>query len=414
MRSLPSQCTPRLLSERSPAVTAEPPLRPIRAPAVPRACSSLYTCTAQVHFPPDARLGMGFGPRAPSPGDGDDEGDEGGIGAEVGEVDEGGAAEAAGVREGCVFVRMLGPTLELAELGFGEILDEIDRRRDAGAPLTLVFDTAAPIKGLYAVELPARAALAALAALGAAECGSEPVGSAEEAAPTDEAKAGVEAGAEAEVETEAEIETEVETEAEIGGAVRALLPDSLLWCEHAARLFLGDAGSLTCCHTDLVPQLELAHGLAGVKLLGVASHTATPRLSALHAAAPCTGDDDGDDDGDDGGDDGSDDDFDEAGATRVPTDRPLRAEEASLLRDCDMSIVALHPGDMLAFSSGALHFASNGAAGFNAALYHGGISEGVLPRLRSEATLSAEGDSKLDEGGYGPRTVLREIEANTR
>ena len=80
---------------------------------------------------------MGFGPRAPSPAAGEHEGEhEGGIGAEVGEVDEGGAAEAAGVREGCVFVRMLGPTLELAELGFGEILAEIDRRRAAGAVST--------------------------------------------------------------------------------------------------------------------------------------------------------------------------------------------------------------------------------------------------------------------------------------
>ena len=334
---------------------------------------------------------MGFGPRAPGapPAEGEH---EGGVGAEVGEVDDGGAAEAAGVREGCVFVRMLGPTLELAELGFGEILAEIDRRREAGAVLTLVFDTAAPIKRLYAVELPARAALAALAALGAAECGSEPVGWAEEVAASDEVEA----------EAEAEAEVEVEAEAEIGGAVRALLPDRLLWCEHAARLFLGDAGSLTCCHTDLVPQLEMAHGLAGVKLLGVASHAATPRLSARHAPAHGTAGGDGDGDGDgDGG-------FDEAGATRVPTDRPLRAEEETLLRDGDMSLVALHPGDMLAFSSGAMHFASNGAAGLNAALYHGGITPSLLPRLRS----AAEGDSELDEGGYGPRTVLREIELN--
>ena len=112
---------------------------------------------------------MGFGPRAPSPEGGDEGGDEGGIGAEVGEVDAGGAAEAAGVRAGFVYVRMLGPTLELAELGFGEILDEIDRRRDTGAPLALVFDTAAAVRRLYAVELPARDALAALAALSAAE-----------------------------------------------------------------------------------------------------------------------------------------------------------------------------------------------------------------------------------------------------
>jgi len=355
-----------------------------------------------VHFPPDARLGMGFGPRAPSPGDGD----EGGIGAEVGEVDAGGAAEAAGVCAGCVFVRMLGPTLELAELGFDEILDEIDRRRDAGAPLTLVLDTAAAIRGLYAVELPARAALAALAALAAAEGGGEPVGSAEEIEE-------IASSDEAEAETEAEIEAKIEAEAEIGSAVRALLPASLLWCERAARLFLGDAGSLTCCHTDLVPQLEMAHGLAGVKLLGVASHTATPRLSARHAAAPCTGDEEEEKDEDESYDD-DDDDFDEAGATRVPTDRPLLADEASLLRDGDMSIVALYPGDMLAFSSGALHFASNGAAGFNAALYHGGITAGVLPRLRSEATLSGEGESKHDEGGYGPHSVLREIESSTK
>ena len=92
----------------------------------------------------------------------------------------------------------------------------------------------------------------------------------------------------------------------------------------------------------------------------------------------------------------------------MPTDRPLRAEEETLLRDGDMSLVALHPGDMLAFSSGAMHFASNGAAGLNAALYHGGITPSLLPRLRS----AAEGDSELDEGGYGPRTVLREIELN--
>ena len=43
------------------------------------------------------------------------------------------------------------------------------------------------------------------------------------------------------------------------------------------------AGSLTCAHVDMTPQLEMAHGLAGVKLLGVGAHAATRRLLDAHA-----------------------------------------------------------------------------------------------------------------------------------
>ena len=85
------------------------------------------------------------------------------------------------------------------------------------------------------------------------------------------------------------------------------------------------AGSLTCAHVDMTPQLEMAHGLAGVKLLGVGSHAATRRL--LDAHAPEREGDDGDVD-----------------ATRVPTDRPLRPLEHALLTDGAISLVALRPG----------------------------------------------------------------------
>ena len=38
-----------------------------------------------------------------------------------------------------------------------------------------------------------------------------------------------------------------------------------VWQEGFARLFLGDPGSMTCLHVDLLPQLEFCHMLAGAK-----------------------------------------------------------------------------------------------------------------------------------------------------
>ena len=138
---------------------------------------------------------------------------------------------------------------------------------------------------------------------------------------------------------------------------------------------------MTCAHVDIAPQLELAHGLWGTKFLGVSAHEAAPRLLGEHAA------------------DGND-----AMATSVPTDRPLRPAEASLLTDKDITLAALRPGDLMVFSSAALHFASNGADGLNAALYHGLVSKAALPRLRAAAQQqAAEGEvHEADE----ERTVL--------
>lgn len=163
----------------------------------------------------------------------------------------------------------------------------------------------------------------------------------------------------------------------------------VLWREATPRLFLGDGGSLTCAHVDMVPQVEVAHGLCGVKVLGIASHERTPELLAQHAPPPEEEDDATEAeaaqaeealDDDEGGD---------VDATRVPTDRPLQPHEASLLDDDDVTKLALCEGDLVAFSSGAMHFACNGAGGLSAALYHGLLTRAVVPRLRHRATADA-------------------------
>ena len=105
------------------------------------------------------------------------------------------------------------------------------------------------------------------------------------------------------------------------------------------RLFLGDAGSVTCAHIDLVPQLEMAHALCGTKFVGVASHAATPRLLREHAAGGVGAGGEWGDDGEE-----SEEEEDNEGdvyATRVPTDRPLQPHEARLLGDAAISLLRL-------------------------------------------------------------------------
>lgn len=287
-------------------------------------------------------LGLGLGPLQPpdvtAPGG---DADSVGRGAEVGEVDAEGAAERAGVQAGMVLSRLSNPDLLLSSHGqsslpFEAVLDEIDQRRAAGLALSVTFDTAAAVTQLYAVEMPAAATLAAFAAaLGVAP-------------PTKHVDVGV------------------------GAALRRVEP---LWREETPRLFLGEAGSLTCAHTDICPQLELAHGLLGLKLLGIASHEATPRLSAEHGE-----------------------DEDEQ-ATRVPTDRPLTPRQARLLSDADVTLALISEGALAVFDSGALHFASNGEGGLNGAIYHGMITAAAVPRLRLAAAQAPDSSSSAD-GAY--------------
>lgn len=137
---------------------------------------------------------------------------------------------------------------------------------------------------------------------------------------------------------------------------------STVWREDAARLFVGDAGSMTCLHTDLVPQLELCLAVSGTKLMGVSGWRNTQRLMRFNAEERPR--------------------FQE---TRVPADRELAPHELKLLTNATISLTVSRPGDLLMFSSAGAHFATNGAAGLNAALFHGALTAAAVPRLCAAA-----------------------------
>jgi hypothetical protein len=158
-------------------------------------------------------------------------------------------------------------------------------------------------------------------------------------------------------------------------SLNTLCGNTFLWREDTVRLFLGDVGSYTCAHIDICPKLEMAHGLCGIKIIGVSSLEATPHLHNQHAS----------------NDEGIDID-----ATYIPTDRPLTKEEKQLLSETDISLVLLQKGDIVVFDSGALHFASNGADGLNWALYHGFITQPSIPRLHKAAQIPHQ---DIDSGG---------------
>jgi|GEM_PF-6618532 len=301
--------------------------------------AALGTGPLHVVFKPSEPLGLGLGPLRFA--DETDKSESVGWGAEVGEVEADGAAKRAGVLPGMALSRLSDPEMLLSSIGqnrmtFEDVLDEIDERRAAGDDLAVTFNTAASVTHLYAVEMPAAAALEAFsAALGTAP-------------PTSRIDVGV------------------------GTVLRECAP---LWQEDTPRLFLGEPGSLTCAHTDICPQLELAHGLIGLKILGVASAHATPRLSAEH----------GENEAEE--------------ATRVPTDRALTLRQSRLLADSDVTLALLLEGDLAVFDSGTLHFASNGEGGFSGAVYHGMITAAAVPRLRLAAAQKS-GCSSVATAGY--------------
>ena len=318
--------------------------------------AALGTGPLHVLFDSAEPLGLSLGPLVPSDATahgGDDNDHESiGMGVEVGEVEARGAADRAGVKAGMVLSCLSEPDLILwtngrCSMSFEAVLNEIDARRAAGHALAVTFATAAPVTHLYAVEMPAAATLAALAA------------------------------------AQGLLPATTRIDVEVDAAMGDLCGGALLWREDTPRLFVGEAGSLTCAHTDICPQLELAHGLLGLKMLGIASHDATPRLSAEHA---------GDEDA------GNEDSGDEE-AIRVPTDRPLTPRQSRLLCDADVSMALLRHGDLAVFDSGALHFASNAANGLTGALYQGVITPPAVARLRLAAAKPAGSHSTLD-GAY--------------
>ena len=229
-----------------------------------------------------------------------------------------------------VLLRMERPDLlGLSDLPFEDVMARIDERRSGqlGAPsrappsdsgeLVLVFETAAPVSHLYAVELPAVPALAAFAA-------SE--GRATEWVAADADASGAVHRA---LSRAREVSSALTGLANYGGG-------AVLWKEEETKAFIGEASSMTCAHVDIAPQLEIAHGLAGLKVVGVGSHGETLRLLSEHAGA-CMEEEEEEEE--------------EGLATCVPTDRPLKTHEAALLGDPAVTLCCLHPGDALVFSS---------------------------------------------------------------
>ena len=306
----------------------------------------------RVTFPPDEPMGVGLGPLAV----------DAQRGAEVGEVDAGSAAERLGVKESMVLLAIeedgaeAEDTSRLTEMPFESVLSHIDSVRDAGSPLTLLLDTAAPATNLYAVEMPAPPLFAALAA------------------------------------SEAQLKTWQRADVDAGAAMSELLASAggpaPLWTEKATKAFIGDAGSVTSAHVDIAPDLEVLHGLHGIKFVGVATHEATARLAAEHIPR-----------------EEEEAEADEAVATSVPTERALDEREAELLSDDEVSVACVLPGDACVFHSACFHFASNGADDLNAALFHGMVTEAALPRLKEAAQRGSSGDEKQ----MSAQDVLREI-----
>ena len=306
--------------------------------------AAMGTGPLRVVFPPSEPMGLGLGPLLHTDGV-----DSAGTGCVVGEVDPGGAAERSGLRPGMALRYLSNPRLDLPSRGpgalsFEGVLDAIDTRRAEGRPLTVTFDTAAQATHLYAVEMPAAEALRALA------------------------------------ETVGRGLWMQSRDVGVGAPLDALCGRTLLWREGTPRLFLGEAGSVTSAHTDMCPQVQMAHALVGTKLVGVASHGATPRLRAEHVP--------GDDE-----------------PTSVPTDRPLTARAHRLLCDPDVTVVLLRAGDLAVFDSGALHFASSGAEAISGALYHGLITPAAVPRLR----LAAAAHSGSSAGAYSGHLYAPEL-----
>mmetsp|Transcript_41286 Transcript_41286/g.53230 ORF Transcript_41286/g.53230 Transcript_41286/m.53230 type:complete len:622 (-) Transcript_41286:233-2098(-) len=231
-------------------------------------------------------------------------------GAEVMEVEKGGQADMLGVQEGWVFKKING--VDVSDLEFSEI----DAEFDLPPPWKVEFDTACTAERLYAVEIPAEECMQVLG-------------------------------------------RKEENLCDVGGKLTTRLKKApVLWKEEYSRLFVGDPGSTTSLHVDLVPQLEFCHVVEGTKLLGTATREATPDLLRQHVQEK-----------------------DEMCETKIPVHTELSPSENALLKHPGMSIAMGLPGDILVFGSGSAHFATNGANGISAALYHGMVTPASIPQM---------------------------------
>ena len=272
---------------------------------------------ATVRFP-DGPLGLGFAPY---------DWDEG-TGAQVWEVDDGSVAARNGVVAGMTFRSMRlaesAETTSCSETSF----EDIDAAFDAPRPIEVTFQSKAPnVERLYAVEMRA-----------------EHVAGGLQTKKTESSAA----------ESAAEFR-------EPGAAFAA----ATVWREARATVFVGDAGSGTPPHHDIVAQIELCHVMHGSKMLAAAPW-GEPSDELLRRARP------GDDDDDDDDNDDDDDEEEDESLLTVPTHRALTEPERAILeRTPELCVVHARPGDTVAFSSAAAHFAVNGAAEPCACAFHG-------------------------------------------
>jgi hypothetical protein len=269
-------------------------------------------------------------------------------GAEVMEVD----AESAGTREGIT----PGMTLthiqgrQVTNEPFEHILEMLDDARDAGPAVELRFATALAAARFYAVECP----VAAIPALARQQQSS--------------ASTGGTGGTGGTVDIASEFLAALDNH-------RTGTSAAFVWREAQARAFIGDPGSMTCLHVDMIPQLQFAHGLAGTKILGVASMQATPGILARHGVS--------------------------GEEARVPVhERAMEPCEELLTA---LSIAVLQPGDAVVFSSAAAHFGTNGNASPNAAAYHGALTGPML--AAADAAAGREGID-LREAGRGSHSQI--------
>lgn len=314
-------------------------------------------------------MGMGLGPAsgvgnidAEDIGDEDEDEEEVPIiGAQVTGVDEGSAAAEAGVEEGWRLAAINGVDVTAASFW------DVDALFDTPPPWEVEFDVASSASNLYAVEIPAEELLSGLGALPTLTQGLDSGASTSDRSPSGERGAQwdwVEPGAQL-------------------AALQRWQP--FVWAEPFARLFLGDPGSVTCLHVDLLPQLEFCHALAGFKVIGAASWADTTDVLAQHVD-PDTGE-----------------------ATVVPSDEPLSAAQQALLGDPRLNLLAVGPGDIAVFSSAAAHFATNGADAPSAALYHGGLTPAAIPRLCADAAVREPFTPEERAGEYAHHLTARQL-----
>ena len=254
-----------------------------------------------------------------------------GTGAQVWEVDDDSVAARNGVVAGMTF-RSISLTESAETLSCSNApFEAIDAAFDAPRPIEVTFAARAPnVERLYAVEMRA-----------------------------EDVAAGLAGGA---ISSES-----AEAFCEPGAAFAA----ATVWREERATVFVGDAGSGTPPHHDIVAQIELCHVMRGSKMLAAAPW-GEPSDELLSRARQNRVDDNDDKAAAEEEEEEEEEEEDDESLLTVPTHRALLEPERAVLEQTpNLCVVHARPGDTVAFSSAAAHFAVNGAAEPCACAFHG-------------------------------------------